>query len=68
VTLDAIKARESDVIIKAMAIAEVNLLRKGTAPVLPNKVWLLPPKAAPRSDHFPDCKSIANIKPQQIST
>jgi hypothetical protein len=66
--LAAIKANESEVIIKAMATPVVTLLRNGTAPALPNIVWLLPPNAAPRSDPFPDCKRIEAINPTQIST
>jgi len=66
--LAARKAKIREVIIKAMATPVVTLLRNGTAPVLPNNVWLLPPNAAPRSDPFPDCKRIEPISPKQINT
>ena len=62
------KAKEREVIMKAIATPAVTLLRKGTAPLLPNSVWLLPPKAAPKSDPLPDCKSMPIIKPTQITT
>jgi hypothetical protein len=49
------RARPSDVNIKITAVATVILLKKGVAPVLPNTVWLEPPKAAPMLAPFPFC-------------
>jgi hypothetical protein len=37
-TLDAIKAKEREVIMKPIATPAVSLLRKGIAPALPNSV------------------------------
>jgi hypothetical protein len=66
--LDDKIAREREVTMNPTATKAVNLFRKVAAPVLPNNVWLLPPKAAPRSDPLPDCKSMEITKPIQIST
>ena len=48
-----VKARRREVIIKTTAAMVVNFVRNPTAPLLPNMVWLAPPKAAPISAPFP---------------
>jgi hypothetical protein len=44
-----VTASNRDVNIKAIAAPVVSLLRNVAAPLLPNSVWLEPPKAAPIS-------------------
>jgi len=53
---------------KRMAAAAVSFARKGAAPVLPNTVWLEPPKAAPIPAPLPCCKSTIKIRARQTRT
>ena len=63
-----IKVRPKEVSMKRMATAAVNLARKGAAPVLPNTVWLEPPKAAPIPAPLPCCRSTMKIRAKQPNT
>jgi hypothetical protein len=47
-------ARLKAVSMKTAAATTVTLLKKVAAPLLPKRVWLEPPKAAPISAPFPD--------------
>ena len=57
-----IKVRLKEVTMKRTAAAAVSFARKGAAPVLPNTVWLEPPKAAPIPAPLPCCKSTIKIR------
>ena len=61
-------ARPSEVSMKMAATTTVNLLKKLAGPRLPKTVWLEPPKDAPISAPFPDCKRIAPIMRKQTIT
>jgi hypothetical protein len=50
---------------KTAAEATVTLLKKVAAPLLPKRVWLDPPKAAPISAPFPDWSRITPIMMKQ---
>lgn len=51
--LPNIKANPREVNMKTTAAATVTLWRNEVPPVLPNTVWLEPPKAAPMLAPFP---------------
>jgi len=53
-----------EVIMKTMAIPEVNLVRKFPAPLLPKIVALEPPNTAPISAPFPVWSKTTNINPR----
>ncbi len=59
------KVSPNEVIINKMAAAAVNFAKKGAAPVLPNTVWLDPPKAAPMPAPLPCCSSTIKIRAKQ---
>jgi len=58
-------ASNSEVSIKTIAAMVVTLLRTVAAPLLPNKVWLEPPKAAPISAPLLLCIRMMNIRNRQ---
>jgi hypothetical protein len=62
------KVKPKEVTIKRMAATAVSFAKKGAAPVLPNTVWLEPPKAAPIPAPLPCCNSTINIRARQTRT
>ncbi len=56
-----------DVSMKTIAAAVVSLLRKVAAPLLPKRVWLEPPKAAPISAPLPLCSKTTDIRKRQAT-
>ena len=62
------KVSPKEVTINKMAAAAVSFARKGAAPVLPNTVWLDPPKAAPIPAPLPCCSSTIKIRAKQTKT
>jgi len=61
-------ARESEVSINRMAATVVTLLRTVAAPLLPKRVWLDPPKAAPISAPLLLWIRIINMRKRHTST
>jgi len=62
------KVSPKEVTINKMAAAAVSFAKKGAAPVLPNTVWLDPPKAAPMPAPLPCCRSTIKIRAKQTKT
>jgi hypothetical protein len=61
-------ASVSEVIMKIVAVTAVSLPRNVLAPRAPKMVWLDPPKAAPISAPFPDCRRITPTMMKATST
>lgn len=57
-----------EVTMKTTALAVVSLFRNVEAPLLPKRVWLDPPKAAPMSAPFPLWSNTMKIRKRHTST